>query len=84
MVVTLCLNVSVCHQKHGENDGDDIPTGEDKSGKVKEGGGKSLRGKMCLRLLKNTYVKVLATSPICSGSYHAEKATIKGICNKQT
>lgn len=36
MVVTLCLNVSVCHQKHGENDGDNIPTREDKSGKVRD------------------------------------------------
>ncbi len=31
MVVTFCLDISVRHQEHGENDRDDIPTGEDES-----------------------------------------------------
>ena len=31
-----------------------------------------------------TYENVLATSPICSGSYQAEKATMAGICSRQT
>jgi uncharacterized lipoprotein YajG len=36
----------------------------------------SQRGKMS--------VNVVATSPIFSGAYHAENATIAGICSRQT
>ena len=37
-----------------------------------------------IRVLCSTYVNVSETEPIFSGAYQAEKATIAGICNKQT
>ena len=76
MIVALRFNVSVGHQKHRENQCNDIPSGEDEPVAV-------------MRILQEassqrTNVKVLATSPMLSGSYQAEKATIAGICNRQT
>lgn len=31
MVITLRLDVGVSHEEHGEDDGDDVPAGEDKA-----------------------------------------------------
>jgi hypothetical protein len=53
----------------------------------------SQRGKINLAYYKKavvrdggmiTYVKVSAALPISTGSYHAEKATIAGICKRHT
>ena len=76
MIITLCFYVSISHQKHWKNQCNDIPSWEDEpvnTMKIAEAGSEW-----------RAYVKVLATSPMFSGSYHAEKATIAGICNRQT
>jgi len=36
------------------------------------------------RGIGTTHVKVSASLPMLAGSYHAEKATIAGICKRQT
>ena len=78
MVVTLGLNVGVCHQEHGEDQCDNIPSREN------ETTGTEVDTKIQDTRRDLTHVKVFATSPMFEGSDHAEKATIAGICNRQT
>lgn len=74
MVVTLCLDVGVRHQKDGQDDRDDVPA---RKYKTKE--------EIIILISATprgcvvTHVKAFATSPIFSGAYQAENATMAGI-----
>lgn len=72
MVVTLGLDVRVRHEEHGEDDGDDIPSGQNQTleERIRE-------LEWQLRALRS-YLKVSATDPIFSGACQVEKATIAG------
>ena len=72
MVVTLGLDVCVCHEEHGEDDGNDIPPRQDQT--MEE---QIRRSKRQLRASR-PYLKVSATDPILSGACQVEKATIAG------
>jgi hypothetical protein len=75
MVVTLGLDIGVCHEEHGE---DNEMTSH--RGKIKLGGTRQiLVGEATEAYKTRQYLKVSATEPIFSGAYHAEKATITGI-----
>ncbi len=76
VVVTLGFDISVCEEEYGQNNNDNVPSGEYQSIA-------SVSIESVSRTAK-TYVKVSATEPILSGAYHAENATMAGICSKQT
>jgi len=78
MVITLCLDVGVRHQKDGQDDRDDVPA---RKYKTKE---KIILITATPRRCVGTHVKAFATSPIFSGAYQAENATMAGIWSKQT
>lgn len=80
VIIALSFDVGIGHQEHREDNNNDIPTWEDEPVyRVPI----PISSRVTVQKT-DTYVKVFATSPIFSGAYQAEKATIAGICSKQT
>ncbi len=77
VIIALRFDVGVRHQEHRQDDGDDIPAGEDQA-VIKVNTGTLFAEEA------GTHVKVSATEPIFSGAYQAENATIAGIWSRQT
>lgn len=77
MIVALCFDICVCHQEYGKDDDHNVPTREDETS----------RGVVMIYTLiqrGGTHVNENAISPIFSGAYHAEKATMAGIWRRHT
>lgn len=79
MIVALGLDISVREKEYREDNRYHIPSGENQAGKRQL----RMRSRNCPQH-ERTYVNVLATVPISRGSYHAENATMAGICSRQT
>lgn len=77
VVVTLGLDVSVGHQEHRQDDGDDIPAREDQA-IIQQSADSTMHQKGDTNL--NVFAAVATLSPVSQ----AENATMAGIWSRQT